>query len=155
MKKEKKLRNSAKAVIIQNGKLLVIEKKDGNSRFCVLPGGGQEKTENLRETLIREVVEEVGAKVEVGTLLHVREYVSEDHFPRPDLELRQVEFFFECKLLEDYEPKNGIHPDQRQQKVKWVKLEELDRVNFYPVCLQESLRNYGEGDSLVYLGECN
>ena len=155
MNKKKILRNSAKAVIIQNGKLLVIEKQDGQNCYYVLPGGGQKKDENLHEALIREVAEEVGAKVEVGRLLHVREYVSEDHFPRPDLELRQVEFFFECKLLEDYEPRNGVHPDQRQQNVQWVRLEELDRINFYPVCLQDYLRNREGSNFPVYLGECN
>lgn len=155
MNKKKILRNSAKAVIIQNGKLLVIEKKDGQNSYFVLPGGGQKKDENLHEALIREVGEEVDARVEVGRLLHVREYVSEDHFPHPDLELRQVEFFFECKLSEDYEPQNGVHPDQRQQEVRWVKLEELDRINFYPVCLQDYLRNREGNNFPVYLGECN
>lgn len=156
MKKKKKLRNSAKAVIIQNGKMLVIQKQDGKGGYCVLPGGGQKKSENLHETLTREVAEEIGAKVKIGRLLHVREYFSEKHgFPVADMEIHQVEFFFDCKLSERYRPQNGSSPDSRQRLVKWVRLEKLEEVNFYPSCLIPILKDLEEVKSPVYLGDCN
>lgn len=41
------IRNSAKAVIIQEGKLLAIKKQDKEGYYYILPGGGQEHGENL------------------------------------------------------------------------------------------------------------
>lgn len=156
MKKKKVLRNSAKAIIIQDGQLLVIQKKDGEADYCVLPGGGQKKGENLHETLKREIAEEIGANIQVGKLLHVREYVSENHgFAQPDRKFRQVEFFFECELLGEYQPNNGALPDTRQEMVRWVELENLENVNFYPYCLHPILNNLKNDQYPVYLGECN
>ena len=38
----RKIRTSAKAVIIQNGKLLAIKLNDGKEEWYILPGGGQD-----------------------------------------------------------------------------------------------------------------
>ena len=155
-KKKKKLRNSVKAVIIQDGKLLVLRKKNGNGAYTVLPGGGQKKSETLHQALTREVFEEICAKVKIGNLIHIREYFSEKHgFALEDREIHQVEFFFKCKLLEDYHPKNGHFPDPHQKEVVWVGLDQLDEANFYPVTLRKTLKDLKNDDSPVYLGECN
>lgn len=155
-KKKKKLRNSVKAVIIQDGKLLVLRKKNGNGAYTVLPGGGQKKSETLHQALTREVFEEICAKVKIGNLIHIREYFSEKHgFALEDREIHQVEFFFKCKLLEDYHPKNGHFPDPHQKEVVWVGIDQLDEANFYPVTLRKILQALKNDDSPVYLGECN
>jgi ADP-ribose pyrophosphatase YjhB (NUDIX family) len=70
------VRVAAKAVIVQGGRLLVTENVDADGRWYLLPGGGQEPGEALPETLRRECREEVGADVEVGELLYVRDYIG-------------------------------------------------------------------------------
>ena len=118
MKKKKKLRNSVKAVIIQDGKLLVLRKKNGNGAYTVLPGGGQKHSETLHQALKREVFEEISAKVKIGKLLHIREYFSEKHgFAYEDREIHQVEFFFKCNLLEDSTQKTGTFPTRIRKKL--------------------------------------
>src|SRR5687768_8900235 len=47
-------RNSAKALIVKDGRILVIRKKVGTELWYLLPGGGQEKGETLHEALKRE-----------------------------------------------------------------------------------------------------
>ena len=154
--KKRKLRNSVKAIIIQDGKMLVLRKKNGDSAYTVLPGGGQEFHETLHKALKREVFEEIGAKIVVGKLLHIREYFSEKHgFAYEDREIHQVEFFFKCKLVKEYHPKNGYFPDPHQKEVVWVKLDQLDQENFYPNELRKILQNLKKDHSPVYLGECN
>jgi len=156
MKKKKKLRNSVKAVIIQDGKLLVLRKENGNGAYAVLPGGGQEHGETLRQALKREVLEEINARVKIGRLLHIREYFSEKHeYAAEDRDIHQVEFFFKCKLIDKYEPKNGHLPDPHQKEVVWVALDALDEAIFYPVTLRKILSDLKHDHSPVYLGECN
>ncbi|MCK5199463.1 MAG: NUDIX domain-containing protein [Spirochaetales bacterium] len=55
------VRNSVKAIIIEDGKLLVIRKSDSDGYYYILPGGGQEKDETFIETVKRECMEELGA----------------------------------------------------------------------------------------------
>ncbi len=154
--KKKKLRNSVKAIIIQDGKLLVLRKKNGNGAYTVLPGGGQKYRETLHQALKREVYEEISAKIRIGKLLHIREYFSEKHgFTLEDREIHQVEFIFKCELVEAYHPKNGHFPDPHQKEVAWVKLDALDEANFYPITLRKILSHLKKDDSPVYLGECN
>jgi 8-oxo-dGTP diphosphatase len=56
------------AAIIEQGRLLVISKKSAPDTFC-LPGGQPEPGETARETLIRELGEELGAWPASLTLL--------------------------------------------------------------------------------------
>jgi len=50
-------------VIIENGKLLV--DKDDKDDFYKIPGGRQEEDEDLEETCIREVREEINAEITI------------------------------------------------------------------------------------------
>ena len=47
----RQIRTSAKAVIIQNGKLLAIKLTDGKEEWYILPGGGQDGEEILPQTV--------------------------------------------------------------------------------------------------------
>ncbi|GAJ98969.1 MutT/Nudix family protein [Geomicrobium sp. JCM 19055] len=58
-----KIRNSAKAIIIDDNCVLLTKNEDRDGYFYLFPGGGQEHGETLQQTLIRECREEVGKKV--------------------------------------------------------------------------------------------
>lgn len=81
----RQIRTSAKAVIIQNGKLLVIKLNDGKEEWYILPGGGQDCEEILPQTVEREVREEAGIEVKCKDLLFVIEGVHGESFHRMDL----------------------------------------------------------------------
>ena len=156
MKKKKTLRNSAKAVVIREDKILLLRKADQEGSYCVLPGGGQNFDETLEQTLEREVLEEVGAEVEVGKLLHIREYFSEKHeFAFEDRALHQVEFFFRCELKTEPDPSRATELDSNQKEVVWINLSELEAANFYPAAMREALSSLESGNFPVYLGDCN
>jgi 8-oxo-dGTP diphosphatase len=53
-------KNRATAIIIRNGKLLLIHRQKPGKDFYVLPGGGVDFEENFEEACIREVKEETG-----------------------------------------------------------------------------------------------
>ena len=66
------IRNSAKAIIIVDNKLLVNKMNDGEM-FYLLPGGGQNPGELLSDALERECIEELRYHIRVNELLFVRE----------------------------------------------------------------------------------
>lgn len=62
-------RTRAAVVIIEEGKIAVIERQLGDNRWYVLPGGGVEEGETSEQAAIREAAEELGLEVSVGPLL--------------------------------------------------------------------------------------
>lgn len=58
------------AVIVEDGRLLLIRRGRGAYRdYWAVPGGRQRRGETMREAVIREVREETGLTVEVGSVV--------------------------------------------------------------------------------------
>jgi ADP-ribose pyrophosphatase YjhB (NUDIX family) len=150
------IRNSAKAIIIKEGKILLTKNKDNNGEFYLLPGGGQEHGETLIEALKRECLEEISAEVKVGELKLVREYIGGNHeFAEWDSDFHQVEFMFKCDLVSEEKLEIGYVPDEWQIGLEWIALEELDKFRIYP---SELLKYLGKSEGLnntCYLGDVN
>jgi 8-oxo-dGTP diphosphatase len=146
-------RISTKAIIIQNDALLVIVGRGiAGEEYYYLPGGGQEKFETLEEALRRECLEEIDAKVIVGDILFVRDYIARNHeFAAFDPNFHQLDLFFECSLEPGEIPKNGSSPDSTQQGVYWLPMHELQHSKLYPQELKTALCSRNR----VYLGDVN
>ncbi len=149
------IRNSAKAIIIKDNRVLLTKNIDDAGFFYLFPGGGQEFREELHETVVRECIEEVGCKIAVGELVFIREYISKNHeFAKWDTNLHQVEFYFGCSLLsEDETIRNGKIPDTNQVGVEWIPIINLCDIRLYPKELAAKIkRNISKP---VYLGDVN
>lgn len=150
------IRNSVKAIIIEDGKLLLTSNKDHLGEFYLLPGGGQEKEENMSEALKRECLEEISADISVGDLRFVREYFGKNHeFAEWDSEIHQIEYMFECKLLTKEPLKSGAVPDSMQTGVEWIELSRLEEIRLYPSILKEIIKADGTFSDRAYLGDIN
>ena len=152
----KPIRNSAKAIIIRNGKLLCTKNQDHLGIFYLLPGGGQEPGENLIDALKRECKEEISAAISVGDIRFIREYIGGNHeFAEYDADVHQVEYIFECKLAEGTELGKGVVPDSMQIGLEWLELSRLKEYRIYPGVLKEIIDKYGVVKSKIYLGDIN
>ena len=151
----KPIRNSAKAVIVQDARLLVIRLEDQYGTAYVFPGGGQEKGEELKDAVARECLEEIGQAVNVGELLHIREYIGKNHeFAEWDADIHQVEFYFACSLIDpEATVFEGSNPDDHQVAVEWIALEDLSQIRLYPKTIGELLLQ--SDSSSIYLGDLN
>jgi 8-oxo-dGTP diphosphatase len=152
----KRIRNSAKAIIIRDGNLLAIHKKDQVGGYFILPGGGQHHGEPLIETVKREVMEETTLDVSVCELRYIRDYISENHeFADTEKDAHQVEFMFTCTVAPNAVPRLGDTPDTDQIDVQWLPLERLMDYRLYPLTLRPHLMAADEQNKLIYLGDIN
>jgi ADP-ribose pyrophosphatase YjhB (NUDIX family) len=153
----KPIRNSAKAVVIEDGRLLANRHVDAQGPWFSLPGGGQRAGEPLLDALRREVLEETGFEVEVGDLRFVREYIGRNHeFAEHDADVHQVELMFQCRLSRVRPRLEPTDPDERQVGVEWLPLADLAERRLYPSVLAEHLRDgLPPAEGPVYLGDVN
>ncbi|MEO6097027.1 MAG: NUDIX domain-containing protein [Fibrobacteria bacterium] len=146
------LRYAAKALILENGRILCLRKEGEIGKYYVLPGGGQDPGEMLTETMRRECLEELGAKVEVGRLRFVQEYVGANHlFKDVHGKMHFVNLYFECRLLEPVLT-HPLSPDSGQVGLEWLDIDGLDEAAFFPRVLAGRL-GLSEAGETVYLGD--
>ncbi|KEZ87259.1 DNA mismatch repair protein MutT [Clostridium sulfidigenes] len=142
---KRKIRNSAKALIIKDGKMLASKINDNGDIFYIMPGGGQESEETLEEAVIREVKEEFGLIVEPKTLEFVIEGVTGESFHRVDL-------VFLCEYIKEI-PDAQITGDYNQIGFDWLPIENLMNEPLYPSKLRKQIMNlYNTEETIVYLG---
>ena len=147
-----RFRNSAKAVIINDNKLLAIEKMDDGGPWYLLPGGGQEFGETLVNALKRECLEGIGAEVEVGNMILSREYIGKNHeFSETDSDFHQVEFYFNCTLISSIDEDAATKPDIGQTGIRWISLDDSN-LRLYPKFILTALKNTKE---FIYYGDRN
>ena len=86
-------RLAVRAVIVEDGRLLLVNAyPDGISDLWCAPGGGVEPGASLTDNLAREVQEETGCAIAVGSLCLINE------FHDPDRGFHQVDLFFRARL---------------------------------------------------------
>jgi 8-oxo-dGTP pyrophosphatase MutT (NUDIX family) len=150
------LRNSAKAIIIEEGQLLTIKSIDAEGRWYSLPGGGQKAGETLIQAVKRECLEELGIEIEVGPLRYIREYIGVHHeFAEFDFDAHQIEHMFLCTITKKLSSMAGTNPDHGQIGTTWLPVRRLTTYRLYPKYLRPLLANEPDYSGPVYLGDVN
>jgi ADP-ribose pyrophosphatase YjhB (NUDIX family) len=146
------VRLSVKAIIIREGRVLVLSCRDRDGVWYALPGGGQVAGETLDQCLKRECLEELGCRVRMGPLRFVRDYISWHHeFAAHDPNSHQVELMFEAYL--ESEPSSPSQPDTMQVGFTWLEIPSLPGCRLYPRVLERALSAQSNG--VTYLGDVN
>ncbi|MCU7932958.1 MAG: NUDIX domain-containing protein [Candidatus Thiodiazotropha sp. (ex Codakia rugifera)] len=146
------IRNAVRAVIVRDEAVLM-QKKWSESRgtWYTLPGGGQDVEESLAQALIRECEEEIGARVEIDSLLCVADFYKQRDTAYPSVR-HLIEFLFACSLPATYRPVSGHHPDKHQIDVVWLPLSDIPNVELFPKGIASHVQNLSTVNTPTYLG---
>lgn len=150
------IRSSVQAVIVKDEKILTVKKiAYDNKTMYILPGGGQEHGETLKEAVIRECLEETGLNVEAKELLYVSEYIGKNHqHAEWDSHIHVVVHLFLCSIIDESGFDKGIETDPEQVSLDWLPLEELSNYEFYPQKIIPHLINGIHNEKTqVYVGD--
>jgi ADP-ribose pyrophosphatase YjhB (NUDIX family) len=119
-------------LLVRNGKILLQRDKWGDH---AVPGGHVNFMETTEETLKREFLEEIQAKIGVDRLLAVQE----NFFMWGSKPCHQIHFYYQIHLEEENIPLEGEFPvcdqlgDLRVDlDFVWVPLENLKSISVYP-----------------------
>jgi ADP-ribose pyrophosphatase YjhB (NUDIX family) len=150
---EPQIRNAVRAVILCDDAILMQKKwSQTKGTWYTLPGGGQDVEETLDAALIRECEEEIGVRVVVDELLSVADFFKRRETDFPSTR-HVMEFYFACRVPEDYRPTSGPHLDKHQIDVVWLPLEQLSQQPLFPPDLSHRLAPIIAGEQRGYLGE--
>ena len=120
------IRIATRALIMQQNRLLLVNAwPDGKSDLWCAPGGGAEPHSALPDNLAREVFEETGLTVDVGTPVLVNE------FHDPDRGFHQVDVYFHC-TTKDQLPKEWSDPENIVTQRRFFDRQEMNQIRYKP-----------------------
>ncbi len=121
------MRKAVRAIVVQDGKLLVIRRNKFGSVYYTLPGGGIDPGETAEQALVREMAEETSVQVEIDRQVYVED--AGDPFG--------IQYVFLCHYVNG-EP--ALHPESEEAIItamgqnlyipEWVPLDSIRDVNF-------------------------
>ena len=124
------IRSTAKAIIIDNNKILLNKCFDeNNGDYYSLPGGGQGTYETLQEAIIRECLEETGYNVIPVRFSALYEEICDSPKTKelyPEY-IHKMYHIFICKLKNNKTVK-PTEIDDMQLKSEWIDINDLNKM---------------------------
>ena len=144
-------------VVVERGGalLLVRHEKPDRDPYWVLPGGRLEPGETIPRCAERELLEETSLEGKFSGVLYVSEFFAEGRHT-VDVTTRVEVCGGEAQLGRDPEVEEGSDPTLKE--VRWVKTEELERIQLLPGWVRARLSEdaaRGWPSNRVYLGSGN
>jgi 8-oxo-dGTP pyrophosphatase MutT (NUDIX family) len=122
---ERQHRISAGAIVIHEGKMLLVRYVNRSGKtFLVGPGGGVNNEESTNRALIREVREETGLEVSPQKVLFVEDLLSKRH--------RIIKIWFLCFLIGGKLEKTRGAIEEEIIEAGWYSRDQLKREVVYP-----------------------
>lgn len=126
-------RISVYAVITQGDQVLII--KDKRESLCDVLGGGMEIGETIPDALGRETMEEGGARVKIGQILHAQN--GWFYHKREKVFYQTMQLFYEAELVEEL-------TDPTEENVEWRKFvprSEIGTTYRLPPVVEQVIKN--------------
>lgn len=141
-------RNSAKAIVLHDNRILVNRCISKFGEYYALPGGGQRHGELLTEAVRRELLEETGYTVTPMRLSGIYERVSPS---RDDEMSHKIYFVFLCRLL-DVPRQAPTEQDRYQLGMDWLDIRAVRSSNLFPRAIRDNIHALIGCGETIFLG---
>jgi 8-oxo-dGTP pyrophosphatase MutT (NUDIX family) len=134
----------ARGVIIDKDYILVAKAKNADNTF--LPGGHLEFNENLKETLTREIMEEMGIKCIAG------EYIGciENQWIENDVVNQEINHIF---IINGIDKQTKIESKENHLDFYWIKINDMEKENLLPKSMKEIVKSIYKDNKINYISE--
>lgn len=147
------IRNAVRAIIIEDGKILLCKYRDKDGLYYACIGGGQSCFEDMHTALRRECKEEINCEINIDKMVFVREAFFDYDDGCGILErIHQIEYFFQCTLKENQTICIGNSPDAASVGIEWVPLEKIKQIRIFPHVFKDYIHTDGSLENVLYLG---
>lgn len=117
-------------IINENDEVLVADERRFNNSFTKFPGGGLEWGEGLKETLQREIKEELGLESAIGELFFVNDFAQISAFNEND-QLFSFYYFVSSIKLNKIPISNYSFPlTEDGEKFRWIGIAAINSETF-------------------------
>jgi 8-oxo-dGTP diphosphatase len=124
-----------RALIIDQGHILVCKSLNLPNNFYYLPGGHVEQGESVTEALKREMLEEAGSNIKIGRFLGCLENIFA-HSDTCTCHNQEYSFIFEVQA-DKLKFNIPLTQQEAHHEIMWLPLEQLTTVHFKPNAMQE------------------
>ena len=145
------IRNSAKAIVISEGRILLNRCTSRFGEYFALPGGGQNPGESLLDAVKREVLEETGYSVKPVRLSGIYERIAERPGFGDDNLCHKIYFVFLCHLVNRL-PAEPTEHDKFQIGLEWVNLKDIPTSNMFPHAIRDNIPALIGSGETIYIG---
>lgn len=123
----------AVAIIVNNGKVLLMHRVNNGKEYHVFPGGGVENGETIEQAVLREVQEETSLEVKIEKMLY--HHILDDN---------TEQFFYLCSYISG-DPKLGDGNEAQDMKESnvnfynpvWYEIRGLPQLLLYPLEIRD------------------
>ena len=136
------IRIAARAIILHDNRLLLVNAWKNRDHLWCAPGGGAEPHSSLPANLSREVYEETGLIVKVGKSCLINE------FHDPNGPFHQVDIYFRCTIASGDPHGEWTDPEGIVSHRKWVTRHEMAKMRVKPDSLASVA--WGDDDAPMY-----
>ena len=121
----------ARAIVVKEGKVLLIHRRNEGREYWVFPGGGVEDDETPEKTVAREVKEETGAVISCG-----EKFAEQDSNGGKQL-------FFRCEIVSGEGELKMTGPEKQTEndwyQPEWRDLSEIRNLTLHPIEVRDML----------------
>ena len=138
-----RIRIVARGIIMEGSKFLVCK----NSTNTFLPGGHLEFGDNLKYTLKKEIMEELGLECTVDKYIGCVDCIWKEK----DIFQQQVDHVF---LVKGIDMKNIIESKEKQIRFYWIDINDMEEETFGPRSSRDLIKNFYDGiNEIQYFSE--